>query len=320
MKRLVAVLALAACATPAPILRNEEPAAGQDPIVDMSGFSYFWRCDLRRSGAISCQSLFDLVPPAEVVELAGSCLRTSHGTVECTNSVDPFREIVEARGATRIASAYGESCAIRRDGGIACWATGGAASTYNVPRIRGAIDIAIDGRACAVLLDGRVWCWHHRDLPAPVPGISSAVAIALAAGTTCVRQHDGRVACWGDNAYGQLGDGSTERRVQPRLVPGLDHVRQIVMYAQSVCALRDDGSVWCWGGRAFSQHAERPRPRLCLRPTQVAVLGYADRIWMTLDTLCALGPEGRRICLSDSSSEAALYGVESSRHWLDGCR
>lgn len=317
MHRLV--LLLAACASPVATLRNEAPVAGPDPIVDMTGFAYFWSCDLRRSGKTTCRSIFELAPPADAVELAGSCVRTSRRTVECTNSVDPFREIAGIR-ASRIASAYGESCAIGDDGGVACWPTAGGASTYDVPGIRGAIDIAIDGRGCAVLFDGHVSCWLHRDRPVPVAGMSSATAIALAAGTACVRQHDGRVACWGENAYGQLGDGSTERRDQPRVVPGLDHVRQIVMYAQSVCALRDDGSVWCWGGRAFSQHGERPRPLRCSRPTQVAVLGFATRIWMTLDTLCALDSQGGRICLSDSSREAALYGAVSSKHWLDGCR
>src|SRR5262249_53633031 len=38
---------------------------------------------------------------------------------------------------------------------------------------------------------------------------------------TCLLAEDGKVWCWGDNNFGELGDGSTTNRSNPVLVQGL---------------------------------------------------------------------------------------------------
>jgi alpha-tubulin suppressor-like RCC1 family protein len=58
---------------------------------------------------------------------------------------------------------------------------------------------------------------------------------------------DGSVWSWGNNDYGQLGDGSDLGRSTPRQVPGLSGVVAISAGIYDSLALRDDGTVWSWG-------------------------------------------------------------------------
>jgi alpha-tubulin suppressor-like RCC1 family protein len=67
---------------------------------------------------------------------------------------------------------------------------------------------------------------------------------------------DGSAWCWGYDAYGQLGDGTTGdvttslRTTAVRVRRGrgdLTEVKQLTAGRVHTCALRTDGSVWCWG-------------------------------------------------------------------------
>ncbi len=67
---------------------------------------------------------------------------------------------------------------------------------------------------------------------------------------TCARA-DGRAYCWGDNTYGQLGDGTTTQRKTPVAVSTLGVlsgkiVTSIAAGDTHVCAIAD-GWVYCWG-------------------------------------------------------------------------
>ena len=55
------------------------------------------------------------------------------------------------------------------------------------------------------------------------------------------------MACWGDNQFGQIGDGTTERRPRPSRVPGLANVVELAATCFTTCARLEDGTVRCWG-------------------------------------------------------------------------
>ena len=64
---------------------------------------------------------------------------------------------------------------------------------------------------------------------------------------------DGSVWAWGNNEFGQLGDGTHETRGEPFRVAGVDHLCQISAGYDHSVALRDDGSVLAWGDNNLGQ-------------------------------------------------------------------
>jgi len=70
---------------------------------------------------------------------------------------------------------------------------------------------------------------------------------------SCVLLDDGRLQCWGDNGYGQIGDGTIVIRRTPTVVPGLDSVVSVSAGGQHTCAVLADGSARCWGSNLYLQ-------------------------------------------------------------------
>ena len=92
-----------------------------------------------------------------------------------------------------------------------------------------------DYHNCALTGTGGLTCWgandygqvgdgtnESRSTPVPVSGLTSGVG-AVSAGYqfTCAITDAGQVMCWGNNDYGQLGDGTTDSTSTPTAVSGL---------------------------------------------------------------------------------------------------
>ena len=56
--------------------------------------------------------------------------------------------------------------------------------------------------------------------------------------------------CWGENANGQLGDGTTNDSLVPvnaSVIPNWINVVDIVAGYSGTCVIDDLGGIWCWG-------------------------------------------------------------------------
>ena len=75
--------------------------------------------------------------------------------------------------------------------------------------------------------------------------------------------------CWGENADGQLGDGTTTDRLVPTAVMGLIGAVEIAAARSHSCARRSSGTLLCWGSNEYGQLGDGSNIR---RLTPAAVL------------------------------------------------
>ena len=164
-----------------------------------------------------------------------------------------------------------------------------AISQIGVMSIKGSIS-KVTGmyHSCALLSSGAVKCWGNnssgqlgdgtmptpRTTPVDVSGLSSGVT-AITAGYlhTCALLSTGAVKCWGQNGYGQIGDGTTTTpRTTPVDVSGLSSgVIAISAGYYHSCALLSSGAVKCWGYNPYGQIGDGTTTTP--RTTPVDVLG-----------------------------------------------
>src|SRR5262249_38151784 len=104
--------------------------------------------------------------------------------------------------------------------------------------------------ACTRKADGTLWCWGRntygqigdgtsltqRNSPVQVSGLAGVGEASLGGNYSCARTTDGSLWCWGYNAYGQLGDGTTTPRLSPVQVSGLAGVAEASGGLNHTCA------------------------------------------------------------------------------------
>jgi alpha-tubulin suppressor-like RCC1 family protein len=140
---------------------------------------------------------------------------------------------------------------------------------------------------------------------ADVPPYTS---IATGGGHSCAVRSDGIAVCWGDNTYGQLGDGTNNDKllaVYPPVKTGpgfTDYLRGVVDIAAGeshACAVLGDGTAWCWGWNGSGQLGDGTTTD---RNIAAPVSGLTDVIaidagyWHT----CAVRADGTVWCWGDN--------------------
>lgn len=224
-----------------------------------------------------------------------------------------------------IAAGPYHTCALAANGTVRCWgdnATGElgvGTSTQRLAPVQvaglGGGNQAVSAKSgsytCAVTRTGAAKCWGNnshgqlgdgttvqRRAPVTVSGLGSGVrAIAAANLHTCALTTAGAVLCWGDNTYGQLGDGATARRLTPVAVAGLGSgVRAISAGGDHTCAVTTAGAVFCWGANNVGQLGDGT---IVNRNMPVVVSGEASGVQaITLGYYhsCALSTAGAVSC------------------------
>jgi hypothetical protein len=121
--------------------------------------------------------------------------------------------------------------------------------------------------------------------PAPVP-----TKLVASGDSTCAVMSDLTVRCWGGNAHGQLGDGTTADVATP-IKPEIRAVKDLQLADGTACALLDDASVACWGRIGWHGHAED-----VLRPTGVLGVIGVRQIFVLGGRACARVANDSLVC------------------------
>ncbi len=119
-------------------------------------------------------------------------------------------------------------------------------------------------------------------------------ALSLGWNFTCALDA-GRAFCWGENANGQLGDGSITDRRAPVLVAGGLTFRSISAGATHACGVTPRGEAYCWGNNYGGQLGDGTR---LSRETPTAVKTSLRFVAIATGALhtCALTSDGEAFC------------------------
>jgi hypothetical protein len=219
-------------------------------------------------------------------------------------------------------------CALTTEGAAACWGaneTGqlGNGSTVSsstpvpVAGGRSYFDIATSrGHACAVAIDQTAWCWGGvgalgntpggavwcdgrpcSPVPIPVKGGIRFRSVVVSVTHSCGLDTAGAAWCWGGNADGELGDGTTSAGwdVPVRVAGGLTFT-VLSAGAAYTCGVTTTGAAYCWGDNEYGQLGIGTISRSVPLPTAVlGGLAFSD-IDAGRDHTCGVTRDGRGYC------------------------
>lgn len=281
--------------TTAPVL--DLPADITVTAAGPSGIPVSWNASASDvvSGAIAVQcsptsgSLFPVGATTVTCSSTDAAGNQASGTFLVT--VDPAPTTV-----TRISTGALHTCAALSDGTAQCWGSNGNGRLGNgttnpslspspvltdpglLTPLSDVVDISAgNAHSCARIVDGTARCWGQGNFgklgaggttsfSSPTPVLISAGGAALSgvaqisAGRgnhTCALIGGGAVRCWGQNNFGQLGNGTTTGTgtansfpVAVLTTPGgaeLTGATAIAIGTSHSCALMTGGTVRCWG-------------------------------------------------------------------------
>jgi alpha-tubulin suppressor-like RCC1 family protein len=237
-----------------------------------------------------------------------------------TNSLTPVAA-AGITGAAEVSAGGFHTCARFPDGTLQCWGRNNTGQLGDPAlrieqsprpvRVAGITATAVTAggfHTCALPGDGTVWCWGQNDLgqlgngtsdpipnspstfnptPGQVRDIAGAVAISAGGWHTCALLADGTVRCWGDNTWGQMGNGATLVSPSPLApitptptpvpVTGIDSAVAIEAGIFHTCVILQDGTVRCWGrgeagrlGNGTTANSSTPTPVGGITPAVLA--------------------------------------------------
>lgn len=265
--------------TPAPVLGVE----GAVQIAAGAGHT----CARLQSGAVICWGRDDQGQLGDTATPTPTPNPTAHAMLKVLTVERGIVSELLPNEITALALGGDATCGLRRGGSVACW---GALK----------IDAAPAGPGKGAPLPA--------PKPKPVAGLKGVTSIALGGDHSCAILQDGTATCWGDNAAGQLGDGSAAKKHGPAKVKGLKDVSALALGRDHTCALLRDATVACWGSNTAGQLGDGSTTDRRV-PAPVPGLAGVTAIVAAGQRTCAIGPGGAALCWGDDA-DGAIHGAK----------
>ena len=313
-----------------PKLASRPPPGGGARQLALAGDT---SCSTMRDGAVWCwgapapggvvnanvaMGMIQLLPAAErrgfVLGKAGRCDIAAEGPAHCSTSTgEPFT----IAAPKKIAIGDDHACAISGEGSLRCWgdnafgqlfeATSGPTSVRDARQIVTNVrDVAVGpGFTCVVRGHGAIECRGVGQGAATrlaLSRMSGAKAVATGESHACALVEGDRVVCWGNNALGQLGDGTTIDRETPVEARLPARASQIVASGKRSCAIVDVGAPYCWGEDLIGRSSPTPiAVRAYAAGQETRPIADADAVALGVSHACALRRNGAVACWGDNT-------------------
>jgi uncharacterized repeat protein (TIGR02543 family) len=256
------------------------------------------------------------------------------------NSPTPVQVSGLTSGVTAVTTGEEFSCAVV-SGGAKCWGRNffgqlgdGTQDTRSTPVDVSGLASGVTGIAagyfhtCAITSGGAAKCWglgswgelgngthDGSSTPVAVNGLTSGVT-AIAGGYihTCAVTSTGAAKCWGDNDYGQVGDGTGgpgSEVLAPVDVSGLTSgVTAIAAGGDHACAVKSGGTVECWGKNYSGQLGDGTSG---VRTAPVDVAGLTSGV-------AAVSAGGNHTCAITGAGALKCWGANLNGQLGDGTK
>jgi alpha-tubulin suppressor-like RCC1 family protein len=182
-----------------------------------------------------------------------------------------------ATRATQVVSGANHSCALLENRNVKCWGVNNSRQlgtpTNTVASVNSPVDVpslsnnitqiaSKSEHTCGIHANGDVSCWGADSYGqlgdgtvAPFKGAvtvaglgADARQISTGIRHSCALIAGGGVKCWGNNEFGQLGNGTAVTAAKPVSVIGLPRpASEVSAGGYHSCARLDNGQIYCWG-------------------------------------------------------------------------
>jgi alpha-tubulin suppressor-like RCC1 family protein len=242
----------------------------------------------------------------------------------------------------QVSAGFEHTCGVTMDNRVYCWGDnangklGDGTETSRHKPVRVATELlfrqvsAGTQTTCGVTTAYRVYCWGHNGQGTLGNGTTihhSTTPVAAAGGrqfrqvetknfhTCAVGVADSRAYCWGWNAEGQLGDGTTTDRTVPVAVTGTLQFREVRTGSEHTCGVTTDDRAFCWGLNRQGQLGDRTEVRRRTKPALVAD-GHRFRQLAAGDYHnCAVRTDNRAFCWGNGTAGQIGNGKTYLSFW-----
>lgn len=118
--------------------------------------------------------------------------------------------------------------------------------------------------------------------------VASVAASKFGSNNVAVITKDGKLLTWGENQYGQIGDGTTETPREPKEI--FSNVKSVAVGYNFMAAVKNDGSLWMWGDNKHGQLTSAIAEEYTATPTRI--LEDVDSVDVGLLHILALKDNG----------------------------